>query len=134
MFDLILPVHNSLEHVRSCLRTILKHSTLPYRLYVVNDCSDDYTSHELEAILAGFQPDSVKLINNQKNIGYLLSCNSAISEGCAPYTVLINSDTLVTKGYLEKVKNLLDKEPQIGVISAVSNWANWTRIPFPTIP
>ncbi|MCB0310205.1 MAG: glycosyltransferase family 2 protein, partial [Bdellovibrionales bacterium] len=41
MFDLIVPVYNSLQHARACLRSIREHSHLPFHLYVIDDCSHD---------------------------------------------------------------------------------------------
>ena len=131
MFDLVIPVYNSFHHVRACLASVFKHSTLPYHAYILNDCSDQYTTESLKTFLTDYNPSCFTLINNEKNLGYLKNCNQGIRKGSNEFVVLINSDTIVTRGYLEKVKATFSTDTSIGIINPVSTWANWTRIPFP---
>jgi GT2 family glycosyltransferase/glycosyltransferase involved in cell wall biosynthesis len=131
MFDLVVPVYNSMHHARACIESIYAHANLPFHLYVVDDCSDDYTRTELISILSRYDASSYTLTRNSQNKGYLQSVNFAISQGDQPNVILINSDTVMTPGFLEKVKLAFDSDEKIGVINPVSTWANWTRIPFP---
>ncbi|HOQ88927.1 MAG TPA: glycosyltransferase family 2 protein, partial [Candidatus Hydrogenedentes bacterium] len=130
--DLIVPVFNSPHHARACLRSIFTHADVPCRLIVVDDCSDDHTAGMLRELMAA-APDAVeaRYLRNEQNLGYLRSVNRGIREGGAPVVVLVNSDTLLTPGALNRVLSGFGRDPKIGVINPVSNWANWTRIPFP---
>ncbi len=131
MFDLVVPVYNSIFHVRACLQSIIKYSTLPYHLYICDDGSSKYTKSCLRKLLSALPPERYTLIEQQTNVGYLRNCNAGISSGKSQYVVLINSDTVMTPNYLEKLKADFESDQSIGIINAVSNWANWTRIPFP---
>jgi GT2 family glycosyltransferase/glycosyltransferase involved in cell wall biosynthesis len=132
MFDIVVPVYNSMHHVRDCLESVFRNSSLPFHLYVVDDCSDAYSREQLEILLNEHDESLWTLITNWTNQGYLKSCNTAIEKGSNPYVILLNSDAIVQEGYLEKVERTFIKDPSIGVINPVSNWANWTRIPFPS--
>ncbi len=130
MFDLVVPVYNSMHHVRSCLYSVFHCATRPCRLILVDDCSDNHTRAGLEELLAA-APMPVTLLRNESNLGYLKSVNRGIAAGDAPVVVLINSDTVMLPGFLERLESDFGSDPKAGVINPVSTWANWTRIPFP---
>lgn len=131
MFDVIVPVYNSMHHVRACIASIYTHATLPFHLYIIDDGSDEYTKQEIAQLLNSYPEQSYTLVCNPSNLGYLKNCNKGISLGNNPYVILLNSDAMFTSGCLERVKNAFDSDKSIAVVSAVSTWANWTRIPFP---
>jgi len=119
-----------MHHVRSCLFSLFRCATRPCRLILVDDCSDSHTRTGLDEFLAA-APMPVTLLRNEANLGYLKSVNRGIAAGDAPYVVLINSDTVMLPGFLERLEADFEVDPKAGVINPVSTWANWTRIPFP---
>lgn len=127
MFDLVVPVFNSLHHARNCIRSILNHASLPYRLHIVDDGSTAHVSQELTQ-LAETRVGNAHVIRNDGNRGYLYSANRGGFAGSSPYIVFINSDTFVPPGFLERLKEAFESDPRIAVVTAVSNWANWTRV------
>ncbi len=130
MFDLVVPVYNSMHHVRSCLFSVFQCATRPCRLIVVDDCGDSHTRAGLDELLA-LAPMPVTLLRNESNLGYLKSVNRGIEAGDAPLVVLVNSDTVMLPGFLERLEADFAADPKVGVVNPVSTWANWTRIPFP---
>lgn len=130
MFDLVVPVYNSMHHARSCLFSVFRCATRPCRLIVVDDCSDAHTRGGLEELLAD-APMPATLLRNEGNLGYLKSVNRGIAAGDAPLVVLINSDTVMLPGFLERLEADFAADPKTGVVNPVSTWANWTRVPFP---
>jgi GT2 family glycosyltransferase len=130
MFDLVVPVYNSMHHVRSCLFSVFRCASRPCRLIVVDDCGDNHTREGLDELLA-LAPMPATLLRNESNLGYLKSVNRGIAAGDAPIVVLINSDTVMLPGFLERLEADFAADPKAGVINPVSTWANWTRIPFP---
>jgi len=127
--EFIVPVYNSIHHARNCIRSVLEHATAPYHLFVVNDCSDSHTGRELREMLAGCA--NATLLDHQQNMGYLRSVNEAIGAGAADIRVMLNSDAMLSPGACERLRKGFESDESIGVISAVSTWANWTKIPFP---
>ena len=127
--EFIVPVYNSIHHARNCIRSVLEHATAPYHLFVVNDCSDSHTRRELREMLAGCA--NATLLDHQQNMGYLRSVNEAIGAGGADIRVMLNSDAMLSSGACERLREGFESDESIGVISAVSTWANWTKIPFP---
>lgn len=130
MFDIIIPVYNNLHHLRPCLESLEKNMPDNSTLIIVDDASDEHISEEIKEILKKFGFKTL-YIRNKENIGYLKSCNKGIMLGDNPYVVLVNSDTLIYNNTFKILEETFDSDPNIGVINPVSNWANWTRIPFP---
>ena len=130
MFDVVMPVNNNLHQLRPCLESLEKSLPKNSKLFIIDDFSDSYVSKEIELICKEFSVDTV-YFRNKKNIGYLKSCNHGITLGNNPFVVLVNSDTLVFKESFKILKDTFDRFPDVGIINPVSNWANWTRIPFP---
>lgn len=127
MIDVVVPIYNSLHHVRSCLKSIVANVTGDVHLYVVDDGSQSFVSDQVRVLLAREAPGWSTLIKNEKNMGYLRSANRGGMAGHGDYIVFVNSDTVVPPGFLEKVEQGLSSA-KIGVLSAVSNWANWSRV------
>ncbi len=127
--DIVVPVHNSLYHARPCVESVLHNTKQPFHLYVVDDGSDAHVHAEMASILAP-HGDRASLCRNPTAIGYLSSVNLGIRAGQNPTVVLLNSDVVVSPGWLSHLLFPFDDDPAVGIINPVSNWANWTRIPF----
>jgi O-antigen biosynthesis protein len=119
--DIIIPVHNSLEAADDCLRSVLAYTPLPVAVTVVDDASDPYVAEWLQAI-ARSDP-RVRILRNEQNQGFLRSVNRGISASTAPFVCLLNSDTIVTSGWLEGMLRCAESDPRIAVVNPVSNAA-----------
>jgi len=128
MFDIVIPVHNAMQHVRACVNAVFRHASQPCHLYIVDDASDAYTRGELLTLLKDVPKDRYTLIRHEQNQGYLQSVNEAARLGGNPYVVLLNSDAMVVNDFMARLAAGFSGDASIGVITAVSNWANWTRI------
>lgn len=60
-------------------------------------------------------PYGAQLIRNPENIGFARACNQGIAASTGEMIVLINPDTLVEADFFERVADLLEKNPRIGV-------------------
>lgn len=132
--DVVVPVFNSLHHVRFCLRSLRAHTPEPFRLIVIDDGSDTYVAEQVTELLKTLwrdgDPEPV-LLRNEENLGFLRSVNRGISHGNSDYVVLLNSDTVVGPGWLSGLREALELSPQAGIACPVSNHANLTRIDIP---
>lgn len=130
-FDIVLPIYNSLHHARPCIESIFSCSTQPFKLHIIDDGSHGHVKEQIREILKPFPAENYSVHQNDSNMGYLKSCNTGILNGSAEYVILVNSDTIMTKGHLEKIEAVFQSDSTIGVVNPISTWANWTRIPFP---
>ena len=127
--DIVLPVFNGLTYVKDCITSILESSKAsPYRLYVIDDCSDHVTSTYLTKLAADHS--QINLHRNSENLGFIKSCNLGISMGAAPSVVLMNSDVIVTPGWLSRLLRCAESDPRIASVNPFTNHASNINIPM----
>lgn len=124
--DIVVCVHNALEHVRNCLESVIRYTTQPYRLILIDDGSDaptrDYLSEFAES-------QDAMLLRSEHATGYTLAANRGLHASNADYTVLLNSDTIVTPQWLDRMLACGESDPQIGIVGPLSNTASWQSVP-----
>jgi GT2 family glycosyltransferase len=128
--SILIPVFNSPDDTRRCLSSVLSTMAPDDELIIVDDSSED----ETEKICQDFSADSrVRLFRNQKNLGYSKSANFAFSLATYHHVVLLNSDTVVSAGWLDKLQRHLQNDPDLAAVGPVSNNAQAQSIPHQII-
>lgn len=118
--DVVIPVYRGLEETQTCLRSVLAApcATLG-RIIVVEDRSPEPALvrwlRELEA------EGRIVLIRNQRNQGFVRSANLGIQATGDHDVVLLNSDTEVPAGWLDRLAAQAYAEPKIASVSPFSN-------------
>jgi len=125
--DIIVCVHNALDDVKQCLNSVLYKTSHPYRLILVNDGSDTTTTEHLKTF--NKEQLGTVLIHNQEARGYTKAANQGLRESSADYNILLNSDTIVTSRWLERIIECGESDPKIGIIGPLSNAASYQSVP-----
>ena len=60
---------------------------------------------------------SVKFIQSKVNLGFAGGNNLALRQSTGDYIYLVNNDTIIPRGNLERLVEVLDSDPSIGVVS-----------------
>lgn len=127
--DLILPVFNGPTYVKDCIESLLTGTQdCPYRLYIIDDASDQHTAALLEQQAATHAHISV--LRLPQNQGFVRACNLGIAQGTAPYVVLVNSDVIVTPGWLSRLVRCAESDPRIAAVNPLTNNAPYLDIPL----
>jgi GT2 family glycosyltransferase/glycosyltransferase involved in cell wall biosynthesis len=124
--DVIVCVHNAIEDTKRCLESVLLCTSLPYSLIVVDDGSNDETRDYLAGFAASHQ---ATLIRNERARGYTFAANQGLRVSKGDYVVLLNSDTVVTPDWLDRMISCGESDPSIGLVGPLSNAATWQSIP-----
>lgn len=128
--DIIIPIHNAWHLARPCVDSVLKYTDYsPHQVLLVDDGSDAVTAERM-ADYASKYPDRIKVIRNERALGFVRACNRGMRQSAADYVVLLNSDTCVTPGWLTKMVRCMESDPRIGVASPISNHCPHMRIPM----
>lgn len=127
--DIVIPVYNGLTYVIDCLDSLLR-LTPPgfYHLNIIDDCSDTVTGRYLHDQAANHPQITLK--RNSENKGYVKSCNLGISLGSAPYVLLLNSDVVVTPGWLQRLLECAESDPRIASVNPLTNYASQINVPI----
>lgn len=113
--DIIVCVYNAYGWTKKCIEAVQRFTILPYTLAVVNDCSNKYMTEYLRTI------PNIRLIENEVNLGYLKSANKALKLATSEYVIFLNSDALVTPGWLENMIQAAESDPKIMFVNPLTN-------------
>jgi GT2 family glycosyltransferase len=128
--DVVMPVHGRADLTLACLDTVLASIRPPSRLVVIDDASDDPALvRALDALAA---QRGIRLIRHAHNLGFPASANAGIAACAGRDVVLLNSDTLVPPGWLERLHAAAYGSPGIGTATPLSN--NATIVSYPGAP
>ena len=133
--SIILPVYNAFDLLDETLDRVVRHTDLPWRLIVIEDCSsDDRVRPWLRQWHAALEPDiqaRVTLLENEKNQGFIRSVNRGFARALphGDHVVLLNSDALVPPGWASRLIRPLGRYPQIATVTPMSNDAEIFTIP-----
>ena len=113
--------YGNIEYLRLCLESIRDRTLYPsYRVVVVDNASPSEVREFLKA--SEGEDDRLQVILNAENVGFAKANNIGIqaAEECE-YVVLLNDDTTVTGGWLNRLLRHLDQDPGIGLVGPVTN-------------
>lgn len=121
--SIVVLAYNGLEDVtRPCIDSILENTPEgSYELVLVDNASSDGTAAYFESLRAKYR--HVTLCLNQHNKGYAGGNNDGMRLAKGDYVVLLNNDTLVPWGWLERLLGLLKTNANIGLVGPVTNSA-----------
>jgi GT2 family glycosyltransferase/glycosyltransferase involved in cell wall biosynthesis len=130
MIDIILPVYNALDEVKACLASVCRHTPATLaRVVLIDDASTD---PRVQAWLAELPRPAtgpaIEVLRNPHNLGFVGSVNRGMQMG-AHDVVLLNSDTVVTAGWLERMQACADSRPDVATVTPFSNNAEICSYP-----
>jgi len=119
--DVVVPIFNAAALLRRCLASLDRHTSPEQaQILLIDDASPDPA---IETLLADWQarsPLGPKLLRNVENLGFVGTVNRAF--GCTFGDVLLlNADTEVTPGWLDRMAAALASDPRIATVTPFSN-------------
>ncbi len=123
--SIIIPVYNAFDDFVRCVESVERNTQIPYKLIIINDCSTD---DRVKSFLECRRSPNFIVIHNETNLGYVESVNVGIKNSNSD-VVLLNSDTIVTSRWLEKLKYAAYSAENIGTVTPLSNAAGAFSVP-----
>ena len=101
---------NQYQYTAQCLDTILAHPPkTSFEIVLVDNASNDGSAERLAS-----EYPQVKLVNSSVNRGIAGGNNLGIKNGNSRYVLLLNNDTLVLSGSIDRLVEFLDSHPEAG--------------------
>lgn len=101
---------NTRDLLRGCLASLPWDSDrVSLDVIVVDNGSDDGSAQMVEA-----QFPQVRLIRNEENLGFVRANNQGLCAAEADFMLMLNSDTEVRPGAIERLVEVLASDPRIG--------------------
>ncbi|MCB2190564.1 MAG: glycosyltransferase [Deltaproteobacteria bacterium] len=121
--DIIVCVHNALDDVRLCLESVQSNRTGDnQKLILIDDGSDRDTADYLEQFARDRQWASLR--RNERALGFTFAANQGLRASSGDLAILLNSDTMVTDGWAEKMADAVFTTPGAGIVGPLSNAAS----------
>jgi len=128
MASIIIPVYNAADDLYRCLLSVIDNTdTEKNSVTVIDDCSTDKSISGFLDDLSGFFP-TVNILRNKKNLGFAGTCNRGILETKGD-VILLNSDTVVTPYWVEKLSAAAYSDDYCATVTPVSNNATICSVP-----
>ena len=114
--SIIILVKDALEYFKKCISSLIKY-TDNFELIIVDNDSNEETKKYLRSI----KVNDYTLITNQENKGVSYGWDQGIKIAKYNYICLLNSDTVLTEGWLNKLLRGFDYSDKIGMVGPSSN-------------
>lgn len=125
--DIIIPVYNAYDDLKKCLDSVYKYTDLQSnRLILINDNSSD---NRIKPYLDSQTKENVFVIHNDINKGFSNNINKGMEQSEERDVILLNSDTVVTKNWVEKIVKCAYSDSSIGTVTPLSNNATLCSVP-----
>ena len=118
ILDIIIPVYGARDDLARCLASVAAHTDLArHRVILVIDGPQDVPSF----------PNAL-VLQNEKRLGYAASVNRGMRASSTD-VVLLNSDTIVTARWIEKLIEAAYSDEKVGTVTPLSNNATLVSVP-----
>jgi hypothetical protein len=132
-FDLTLSIisTDNLKLLLPCLRSVFQNThAIDLEVYVVDNASQ-------EDLVGAVQQEfpQVTIIRNEQKLGFSTNNNLVLERGKGRYLMLLNDDTLVLDGALNRMVAFMESHPEAGVVgSALLNPDHSSQPSFALFP
>ena len=111
--SIVIPVYGQCEVTLHCLKSLDAIADgRAFEVIVVDDASTDESPAVLSAL------PGIRYVRNEKNLGFLASCNRGAAQARGRYILLLNNDTRVQDGAIDALADTFDTHADIGLVGA----------------
>lgn len=109
---ILMITYNRLEYTKKAVAAILKNSDLPFKLFIFDNNSTDGTKNYLESL----KDRRIIVYFSKTNTGLVPPMNYFFARFASyRYVAKVDNDTVVSEGWLSKLKQVLDEFPLLAV-------------------
>ncbi len=120
LLSIVILAHNQFPHTRACLQSVLTHTPpWSFECIVVDNGSTDETPRLLPRWAE--EHPQIRYIRLEENRGFPAGNNVGLAAAQGRYVILLNNDTVVTPGWIERLLLPAVTDPSVGLVGPVSN-------------
>lgn len=126
--DIIVPVYNGYEDVIKCYHSLMKYTDFDEcRIIFIDDNSPDA---RILPLLKSFEAkNNIIVKHNEENLGFSSNVNIGMKMSESNDVILLNSDTIVTKNWVNKIHAAAYSSEEIATVTPLSNAATLCSYP-----
>lgn len=128
--DIVVPIYNAYDYTVECIKSILNTTDLNKNtLVLINDKSPD---EKILPMLYNFknenQDKKIVVLENEQNMGFVKTVNKGMRYSSND-VILLNSDTEVTKNWIEKLQDAAYSNPFVATVTPLTNNGTICSVP-----
>jgi GT2 family glycosyltransferase len=105
--------YNGKRYLDDCLCSLASQTYSDFEVIVVDNGSTDLSHEYIEA-----QYPWVKLLRNEKNLGFAGGTNTGIKQARGEYILTINNDTKVEKNFIKYLMQPMESDQRVGMCAS----------------
>ena len=118
-----VPVYGALDLARECLASVRRHTGAGVTLLVADDATPEPGVDELA------EEAGAVLMRQSRNVGFVENANAALRAAAPADVVLLNSDCIVTAGWLDGLRAAAESDTRVATVSALTNEGTIVSVP-----
>lgn len=111
--------YNNMATIDNAVSSVLKYTSLPFKLYAVDNGSTDGTPEHIRSAYP-----EVEVIKTEKNLGFGAGHNVLLDRLDSDYHAIINPDVILRDDVIAKMVAYMDANPDIGLLSPAIRFPN----------
>ncbi|WP_407423341.1 glycosyltransferase [Methanobrevibacter sp.] len=124
--SIIIPIYNAYDDVKRCIESVLKNTSKNHEIILINDCSTD---ERIDILMKEYEAlPNTTCISNTHNLGFVSSVNIGLKQSKND-VIILNSDTIVTPRWVEKLTIAAYSDERIATATPFSNNAGAFSVP-----
>lgn len=128
--SVVVLTYNNWAYTQACLHSLFTRTDYPGRLEVV--VADNASSDETVGRLKDWaeREPRMKLVLNSSNLGFSAGNNTGLAAATGDYLVMLNNDTVVTRGWALTMLRHFQRDPRLGLLGPATNHiGNESKVP-----
>ncbi len=110
--DIIIPFYNQHRLLSRCLRSIEQSGYVNGQITIVNDSSNPEDVRAIENLCLNLKL-RISIVSHETNKGFRESILTGVKYCNKPYLFLVNSDTVVSHDFANKLVGVMEKDKKI---------------------
>jgi len=110
--SIIIVYYNQIDLLFDCLTSLIPTLSSSDEVIIVDNASQEQRNNEISNLFP-----FVKLIKNERNIGFGGGNNLGVEHAKGKYFAFLNPDTVVENGWLDHLIQTLETHPRVGMIT-----------------
>jgi len=125
--SIVILNYNGLKLIKPCIESIEKNTKEAYEIVIIDNASTDGSLEYLRTV------KNALLVENKENLGCPPARALGLPLAKGNFVVLLDNDTIVTEGWIEKFKAHFQRYPDIGILGPRSNYVSGAQL-VPNVP
>ena len=109
-----LLTYNGKKYIKACLDSVLAQSYPNVEILIIDNASTDRIENYLKSLPTNDY--RLRLIFNQKNVGFAAGHNQGIKESRGEFILCLNQDVVLDKDFVKKAIEVLEEDDKIAAV------------------